>query len=113
MLRNANVARIIATGIFVASIAPASSQELSAPALQLSQDDLANWSQMNAAFSQCVGAVNLGSDSTICRGIATYLQTFAGRVAIASKVAQTEAVPKNAPAVTPAPANANPAAHAD
>ena len=75
------------------------------PTLALTPDDVQSWSQVGQAMDACVAGLELRNDPTVCRGLAGWLATFAGRVAIASKTT----VNPPAPPPPPAPSSASPA----
>lgn len=50
------------------------------PAVPLTPQDFQTWGQVNIAMSQCVGAMTLGSDASVCKFLQSYLGVFAQRV---------------------------------
>jgi hypothetical protein len=65
------------------------------PTITLTDADITNWAQITVAMDACVAGLQLRSDPNVCRGLASYLTQFAGRVQIAK---QQAIAPQPAPA---------------
>ena len=96
---------VFAVGLIGSALA-ADAPPVTAPAttITLSDTDIADWAQMSTAVDACVAGLQLRNDATVCRGLAGYLQAFAGRVQIAKQqAAAPPAPPAPATPITPAP----------
>jgi hypothetical protein len=72
----------------------------SAAELEITDQDVASWAQVGQAMDGCVAGLTLRSDPSVCRGLATWLSTYAGRVAIAAADAKKKPAPQPPPAAS-------------
>ena len=86
--------------LLFASQALAADAPGTSPTLALTVDDVQSWSQVQQAMDACVAGLQLRNDPTVCRGLASWLAGFAGRVAIASKATVNPPTPPLPPAAS-------------